>query len=46
MQRCDTKHSATPTLNITPARKTDRNNPDIFCYICGEYTLTANRKPV
>ena len=27
-------------------RKSCRNRPDIFCYICGEYTLVPNRNPV
>jgi hypothetical protein len=22
------------------------NHPDVFCYICGEYTLKASRKPI
>ena len=28
------------------ARRSCRNKPDIFCYICGEYTIVANRKSV
>jgi hypothetical protein len=22
------------------------NHPDVFCYICGEYTQKASRKPI
>ena len=22
------------------------NGPDVFCYMCGEYTLEHNRKPI
>ena len=22
------------------------NSPDLFCYICGEYTLKDNRRPI
>ena len=28
------------------ARRSCRNKPDVFCYICGEYTIAPNRKPV
>ena len=28
------------------ARRSCRNKPDVFCYICGEYTIALNRKPV
>ncbi|KAK5650493.1 hypothetical protein RI129_001522 [Pyrocoelia pectoralis] len=27
-------------------RRSCRNKPDFFCYICGEYTLVYNRKPI
>ena len=28
------------------SRRSCRNKPDVFCYICGEYTVVPNRKPV
>ena len=28
------------------ARRLCRNKPNVFCYICGEYTIAPNRKPV
>ena len=28
------------------ARRSCRNKPDMLCYICGEYTIAPNRKPV
>ena len=28
------------------ARRSYRNKPDVFCYICGEYTIAPNTKPV
>ena len=28
------------------ARRHCKNKPDVFCYICGEYTLVPNRNPV
>ena len=28
------------------ARRSCRNKPDMFCYICEEYTIAPNRKPV
>ena len=31
---------------MASTRRTYRNKPDIFCYICGEYTLVPNRNPV
>ncbi|XP_077791890.1 uncharacterized protein LOC144329130 [Podarcis muralis] len=31
---------------MTSARRSCRNKPDVFCYICGEYTIAPNRKPV
>ena len=33
-------------LNMALARRTCVNKPGYFCYICGEYILTANRKLV
>ena len=27
-------------------RGTCVNKPDVFCYICGEYTIKQNRKPI
>ena len=31
---------------MASARRSCRNKPDVFCYICGKYTVTPNRKPV
>src|SRR5215469_7065150 len=31
---------------IASARRSCRNNPDVFCYICGEYTLSGDRKNI
>ena len=31
---------------MASARRSCRNKPDVFWYICGEYTITLNRKPV
>ena len=31
---------------MASARRSCRNKPDMFCYICGEYTVAPNRKPV
>ena len=31
---------------MASARRSCRNKPDVFCYICGEYTIAPNRKPV
>ena len=31
---------------MASARKSCRNKPDVFRYICGEYTIAPNRKPV
>lgn len=31
---------------MATSRRSCINHPDIFCYICGEYTLKANRKPI
>ncbi|QQP48991.1 Uncharacterized protein FKW44_009491, partial [Caligus rogercresseyi] len=31
---------------MASARRSCRNNPDIFCYICGEYTLSGDRKNI
>ena len=31
---------------MASSRRSCRNHPNIFCYICGEYTLEKNRKPV
>jgi hypothetical protein len=28
------------------ARRSCKNKPDVFCYICGEYTLVPNRNPI
>ena len=28
------------------ARRACKNKPDLFCYICGEYTLSPNRNEV
>ena len=28
------------------AKRSCRNKPDVFCYMCGEYTIAPNRKPV
>ncbi|QQP48679.1 Uncharacterized protein FKW44_009061 [Caligus rogercresseyi] len=31
---------------MASARRSCRNNPDVFCYICGEYTLSGDRKNI
>ena len=31
---------------MASARRSCRNNPVVFCNICGEYTIAPNRKPV
>jgi len=31
---------------MASARRSCRNKPDVFCYICGEYTIAPNRKSV
>ena len=31
---------------MASARRLYRNKPDMFCYICGEYTIAPNRKSV
>ena len=31
---------------MASARRSCRNKSDVFCYICGEYTVTPKRKPV
>ena len=31
---------------MASARRSCRNKPDVFCYICEEYTISPNRKPV
>src|ERR1700755_3458238 len=31
---------------MASARRSCRNNPDFFCYICGEYTLAMHRKGI
>ena len=31
---------------MASARRSCRNKPDVFCYICGEYTIAPYRKPV
>lgn len=31
---------------MTSSRRSCKNHPDVFCYICGEYTLKENRKLV
>ena len=31
---------------MASARRSCRNKLDVFCYICGEYTIGFNRKPV
>ena len=31
---------------MASARRSCRNNPDVFCYICGEYTLSVDRKNI
>ena len=31
---------------MASTRRSCRNKPDMFCYICGEYTIAPNRKPV
>ena len=31
---------------MASARRSSRNKPDVFCYICGEYTIAPNKKPV
>ena len=31
---------------MASARRLCRNKPDMFCYICGEYTIAPHRKPV
>ena len=33
-------------IKMMSTRKSCRNRPDIFCYICGEYTLVPYRNPV
>ena len=33
-------------VKIISTRKSCRNRPNMFCYICGEYTLVPNRNPV
>ncbi|KAF2354924.1 hypothetical protein FHG87_014319 [Trinorchestia longiramus] len=36
----------TRVIDMAPARRSCRNNPDVFCYICGEYTLSVDRKKI
>ncbi|QQP32404.1 Uncharacterized protein FKW44_024325 [Caligus rogercresseyi] len=31
---------------MASARRSCRNNLDVFCYICGEYTLSGDRKNI
>jgi hypothetical protein len=31
---------------MSSSRRSCVNHPDVFCYICGEYTLKENRKTV
>ena len=31
---------------MASSRRSCKNKPDIFCYICGEYTIVPNRNPV
>ena len=31
---------------MASSRRSCKNHPDVFCYICGEHTLEENRKPV
>ena len=31
---------------MASTRRSWRNKPDVFCYICGEYTIAPNRKSV
>lgn len=31
---------------MASSRGSCRNKPDVFCYICGEYILVQNRKPI
>ena len=31
---------------MASARRSCKNKPNVFCYICGEYTIASNRKPV
>ena len=31
---------------MASAKRSCRNKPDVFCYICREYTIAPNRKPV
>ncbi len=31
---------------MASARRSCRNKPDVFCYICGEYTLSVDRKSI
>ncbi|KAG0720492.1 hypothetical protein GWK47_006740 [Chionoecetes opilio] len=31
---------------MASARRSCRNNPDVFCYICGQYTLSGDRKNI
>lgn len=31
---------------MASARRSCRNNPDVFCYVCGEYTLAMHRKGI
>lgn len=31
---------------MNPSRRSCVNHPDVFCYVCGEYTFKENRKPV
>ncbi len=33
-------------IDLASARRSCRNNPDVFCYICGEYTLSVDRKNI
>ena len=33
-------------IKMKSTRRSCRNRPDIFCYICGEYTLVPYRNPV
>jgi hypothetical protein len=31
---------------MATSRRSCLNHPDVFCYICGEYTLKSSRKPI
>ena len=33
-------------IKMMSTRKSCRNRPDVFCYICGEYTLVPYRNPI